>query len=201
MGQTTDELRQAVDETRENATQKIQEIEQMVGEKTEMVKQSLDWRTRVNDQPMMALGIALAGGFLLGGVVGGKDHDSGTAGNSIKYNTANANHSEGGLVAAIKKAVADTGLEESISQMASGYVSDLGQKARDMVEQALPMLSKSGQDGGSQSTSQASQLTQGARVSSSSFSDDREIGATSRTGSTWGSATRSATNDVSDMTN
>lgn len=88
MGQTADELRQEVDSKRDDASQKIEQLEQMVTGaadqvKTQVsdavdqakaqVKQTFDWRHQVEEKPLVALGAAFIGGVVLGGVLGGDD--------------------------------------------------------------------------------------------------------------------------------
>lgn len=104
MGQSTDQIRQEIDNNRQDAAQKIDQLqsqvlgtademrsnvqdtaEQMIGqvkgtvdETVETVKQNLDLRKQIEERPLMSLGVALIGGFLLGGLTsGGGGHHQG----------------------------------------------------------------------------------------------------------------------------
>jgi ElaB/YqjD/DUF883 family membrane-anchored ribosome-binding protein len=87
MGQTTDELKANVDSSREAATQKIEAIqdqvmdtvhqaEQKVTDTAQQVKEKLDWRTQVEQRPLMAIGAAFIGGVVLSSILSDDDDDT-----------------------------------------------------------------------------------------------------------------------------
>lgn len=93
MGETTDALRSQIDGQRhqleenlegiegklkgasDQAQEKVQETKDQVQEKVEQVQQSVkdaaDWRQQFDKRPMVGLGVAFGGGFLLAGIMGG----------------------------------------------------------------------------------------------------------------------------------
>ncbi|MDP9363699.1 MAG: hypothetical protein M3Q10_05645, partial [Chloroflexota bacterium] len=96
MGQTADQLRQEIEQKRGDAASKIDQIEsrvqdtvgtvqelpqmakETVSDTVDQVKtsvqnsvQNIDLSGQIQQRPLAALGAALAGGFLLGGVMGG----------------------------------------------------------------------------------------------------------------------------------
>ncbi|HUG16958.1 MAG TPA: hypothetical protein VMM78_18260 [Thermomicrobiales bacterium] len=78
----------------ERAQQLMDEIEvqrQELGENLhvleEKVRDTVDWRSQFEQHPMMGLGVAFAGGFLLSAILPGADSDSPSE--SRSYNTAN----------------------------------------------------------------------------------------------------------------
>lgn len=93
MGETTDAIRSQIDEQRhqleenlegiegklkgasDQAQEKVQETKDQVQEKVEQVQQKVkdatDWRQQFDQRPMVGLGVAFGGGFLLAGMLGG----------------------------------------------------------------------------------------------------------------------------------
>jgi ElaB/YqjD/DUF883 family membrane-anchored ribosome-binding protein len=93
MGETTDAIRGQIDDQRhqlednlegiegklkgasDQAHEKVQETKDQVQEKIEEVQQKVqdaaDWRQQFDKRPMVGLGVAFGGGFLLAGLLGG----------------------------------------------------------------------------------------------------------------------------------
>jgi hypothetical protein len=141
MGETTGELRQAVDNKRDDAAQKIDKIEQKVGETTQQVKESLDWRRQVDEKPLMALGAAFVGGFVLGGVMGGDDDHQKS---SSHWQTSK---NRGGLGGAIRNAAKSSGFEDSLSEMATGLFGSLSTRMKQVAGDTLPGIADKAQSG------------------------------------------------------
>ena len=72
MDQTASQLRQELDQKRHDLTRDVERIE-------EKVKSSFDLNRKIDENPLAAVGLSVAGGFLLGNMVGGgkKRHASG----------------------------------------------------------------------------------------------------------------------------
>jgi hypothetical protein len=153
MGETTGELRQAVDNKRDDAAQKIDQIEQKVGETTQQVKESLDWRRQVDEKPLMAVGAAFIGGMLLGGVTGG---DDGNQKSSSEHWQSRKNPS--GLGGAIRNAAKKSGFEDSLNDMATGLFGSLSSRMKEITGDKFPSLADKAQSGQS-STNQTAQMS------------------------------------------
>jgi hypothetical protein len=149
MGETTGELRQAVDSKREDAAQKIEMIEQKVGETTQQVKDTFDWRRQVEEKPLVALGAAFIGGIVLGGVMGGDEN--GQQQRPTQY--WQSSKKGRGLTGSIRNAAKSSGLEDSINEMASGFFGSLSSRVKEMAsdtfsssaDQSRPSHSTGGQ--------------------------------------------------------
>jgi ElaB/YqjD/DUF883 family membrane-anchored ribosome-binding protein len=59
---SVDEIRQDIASTRESITETVDQL-------SDRFQQTLDWRTYVKDYPLVAMGVALGLGFLVGGVL------------------------------------------------------------------------------------------------------------------------------------
>jgi hypothetical protein len=82
MGQTASELRRELDHKRDELTRDVDKIQ-------EKVKSTFDLKGQVEQNPLPSVGLALAGGFLLGMMTGGKkEPDHGRGG----YSYASGSH-------------------------------------------------------------------------------------------------------------
>jgi hypothetical protein len=137
MGETTDELRQAVDNKRDDAAQKIDQIEQRVGETANHMKESLDWRRQVEEKPLVAVGAAFFGGMMLGGVLGGGNGHDQQPKQPPQWQSAAAG---AGLGGAIRKAAKSSGLEDSFNEMTSNLFSTISDRMKQMTSEKFPSL-------------------------------------------------------------
>jgi len=148
MGQTADQLRDEVDQAREAATQKIEDIEQKVASAAEQVKEQFDWRHQVDDHPLVAVGAAFIGGMALGGLTGGGDrhdgHDQGyssSQSSGVRYQSVQHNESHGGglsgMTDAIRNAAKSSGFDDAIHHVADAALGSLGERIRNFADQTL----------------------------------------------------------------
>jgi ElaB/YqjD/DUF883 family membrane-anchored ribosome-binding protein len=215
MGQTTDELKANVDSSREAASQKIEAIqdqvmetvhqaEQRVTDTAQQVKEKLDWRTQVEQRPLMAVGAAFIGGILLGNITG-KDGGSGQhqyrgdyASPSSGASSMQSGGQMSGLSSSIRNAAKDSGLDDTIQSLANGVFTMLGDRVKGMAEQYAPgianqmgMSSSSKTEGSSSTSGRSSGNT--TADSTSGFSSGQgtgsTFGTTGTTGSSWNAAT------------
>ena len=165
MGETADQLRQEVDQKREDAAQKIdqiqakvegatQQVKDTVDDAKQQVKDTFDLRKQIEEKPLLALGAALAGGFILGGVLGGDGDDR------RRY----ARYDEGprtmpyrppassGIMDNVRKAAKSTGLEETLNTMVSSFMGSLGERVKAIGEETFPGLMSQQQRGNQQAS-------------------------------------------------
>lgn len=142
MGQTADQLRQEVDQARDAATQKIEDIEEKVANAAEQVKEQFDWRHQVDDHPLTAVGVALVGGMVLGGLTGGGDHrdhdgSSSSYSSGVRYQSVQHDESHGGMVESIRNAAKSSGFDDAIHHVADVALGTLGERIRAFADQTL----------------------------------------------------------------
>lgn len=70
MGQTSGEIKEQIDQQREQLGQNLAQLEQRV-------KETVDWRTQFEQRPMAGVGIAFGAGFLLSMLLPGGDNSKG----------------------------------------------------------------------------------------------------------------------------
>jgi ElaB/YqjD/DUF883 family membrane-anchored ribosome-binding protein len=157
MGQTADQLRQEIDQKRDAAGEKIDQIESRVQDTAqaakdtvtdtiEQVKQSVDIRQQIEERPLVALGAALVGGFVLGGLVGGDKGDQQHAG---QY----AGGSPGGSRSGLRNAAKESGLEETLSSMMTALTGMFGERIRSAVDESFPGFAEKMKGSGGQQSS------------------------------------------------
>ncbi len=82
MGETTDAIRDQIDQERHQLEENLVGIEERVKHTTEQVQERVqnatDWRQQFEQRPMLGLAIAFGGGMLLGSMIGnGEGRDRG----------------------------------------------------------------------------------------------------------------------------
>jgi hypothetical protein len=149
MGKTGDQLRQELDQTREDASQKIDEIQDRVEDATQKVKDTFDVKAQIAERPLVAAGVAVAGGFLLGSVMGGdhqnqhgeKSHQ--TSQNQQLYPSRQSQESQGGgVMGAVHNAAKSAGLDDTLNAMAASVVGALTDQLKNMASEAIPGFSE-----------------------------------------------------------
>lgn len=164
MGQTADQLRQEIDDKRDDAAAKIDEIEarvqntaqmakdtveetmqsakdtvtETVSETLDTVKQSFDVKRQIDERPLMALGAAALGGFILGGMGGGdKKHRSDRTYSSDR-NQYQEHRSQPGR---LQQAARSTGLDNAMSAVTGALMGMAADRLRGLVEESFPEFS------------------------------------------------------------
>jgi ElaB/YqjD/DUF883 family membrane-anchored ribosome-binding protein len=174
MGQSTDQIRQEIDHKRADAAGKIDQLQsQVVGTADEMrsnvqdtaeqvidqvkgtvdqtvesVKQNLDLRQQIEERPLMSLGVALVGGFLLGGLTGGGGgggHQQGgyqySGNNNPQYGEQrqySSHQQPGGLSHGLRTAAQKTGIEDTISNAAAALLGSVTDQLKNTLDQNFP---------------------------------------------------------------
>lgn len=153
MGQTADQLRQEIEAKREDAASKIDQIEARVTDTAQMARdtvtgtvdqvkgtvtdtvdqvkqsvQNIDVRKLAEERPLAALGAALAGGFVLGGLLRGGG--GGQGGHPNQYPGLQT----GGLRGVAKS----SGLDDTIAALSGTLMGMLAERVRSTVEQNFP---------------------------------------------------------------
>lgn len=179
MGQSTDQIRREIDQSRMDAADKIDQLQTQVqdtaqdvrdnvqgtaedvidqvkdtvDETVESVKQNLDLRQHIEQRPLLSLGVALVGGFVLGGLTsgsndhGGHGYQSGQPyraeggaypGSAYSSHSSGSSASSGAVAQGLRTAVQKTGLEETISSAAAALIGSLTDQMKTSLDDHFP---------------------------------------------------------------
>jgi ElaB/YqjD/DUF883 family membrane-anchored ribosome-binding protein len=160
MGESADQIRNEIDMNRRSAEDKINQIqtqventtqqlrtgvqdsaqevrEQIKGtidETVETVKQGVDVRRQVDERPLMAVGAALIGGFVLGGLMGGNGSNQGQHSTSASHSGSSGSSMGQGIRSAMQK----SGLDETVTNAASALIASVTDQLRDTLDRNFP---------------------------------------------------------------
>lgn len=169
MGQSSDELRQEIDQHRHDAERKINDLQQSVqgtaddlkhqaqdtaNEVREQVQGSVEDMARnvtenvdidrfIQERPLVSLGVALIGGFVVGGLLDG-DRDSGSSSRASSYTGEHGGISGGGssagsdLGGTIRKAIKSSGLEDTFNNAAAAMMGSVTEQLKQTMDRNMP---------------------------------------------------------------
>jgi ElaB/YqjD/DUF883 family membrane-anchored ribosome-binding protein len=172
MGKSSDQLREEIDQQRQDAGEKIDRLQHqvqgqiegtreqvldtaeqvrddakaMVTDTVDSMKQSiesLDIERHVQERPLVSVGAALLGGFLLGAVLGDEDRNRG-------YRPADGGGGHGydrggdaaGIMSGIRSAAQKSGLEDTVSNAAAALMGSVTEQIKGIVDQSFPGFSE-----------------------------------------------------------
>lgn len=168
MGQSADQIRQEIDQKRADASSKIDQLQQQVQGTTEQVrdqvqesveqvveqvkgtvddtiqtvKNSVDFRQQIEERPLVALGVAILGGFLLGGMSGGGSN-GGSSGHAPQQGYGSSNEyrstsSHGSGSSTVRTALQKSGLEDTISNAAAALMGSVTDQLKSTLDRNFP---------------------------------------------------------------
>jgi hypothetical protein len=117
-------------------------VKETVDDAKQQVKDTFDLRKQIEEKPFLALGAALAGGFILGGVLGDGDRDDrrypryDEGPRPMPYRPPQTS----GVMDGVRKAAKSTGLEETLNTMVNSFMGQLGERVKAIGEEAFPGL-------------------------------------------------------------
>jgi len=164
MGQSADQIRQEIDQKRADASSKIDQLQQQVQGTTEQVrdqvqesveqvveqvkgtvddtlqtvKQSVDFHKQIEERPLVALGAALVGGFLLGGMTGGNGGGQSQQQGSGSSNEYRSTSSHGSGSSTVRTALQKSGLEDTISNAAAALMGSVTDQLKSTLDRNFP---------------------------------------------------------------
>ena len=141
---TAQQAKETVDQTVQNAlgtvTKTVDHARDAVSGTVDQVKQAIDLKKMAEERPLLALGAALVGGFLLGGLTGGDDrHRSGSGGQQDQYggNGGSTGH-QGGRASGLRGAAQQSGLDETIAVIGGTLMGMVSERLRSTVKESFP---------------------------------------------------------------
>lgn len=149
--QVQDQIEDTRQQVTETATHVREEAQAMVTDTVDSVKRSVedfDFERHVQERPMLSMGMAMLGGFLLGSMLGGDDnnnhrqhvssptYDAGT----VSYGNGSSNG--GSIGRSLRSAAKKSGLEDTISNAGAALMGTLTEQLKQMVDQNFPGFSE-----------------------------------------------------------
>lgn len=158
MGQSSDQIRQEIDQKRTDAAQKIDELQAQVMTTTDQlreqaqgvvddsiqtVKDTLDVRQQIEQHPLLSLGVALAAGFALGGMTAGdrrqhRDHRPMPQPSSGASNGGALGAGASGIASTLRDVAHKSGLEETLSSAAAAFVGTVTEQVKETLDRTFP---------------------------------------------------------------
>lgn len=138
--QVADTVTHVKDEAQAMVTDTVDSVKQTV----ETSLQDIDLEKMVQDRPLVAVGAAMLGGFLLGSMMGG---DGGSqhqfsGSHSSGASTTGSGSSATGLGSSLRSAAQKSGLEDTLSNAGAALVGSLTEQLKGMMDSSFPGFSE-----------------------------------------------------------
>lgn len=169
MGQSSDQLRQEIDQHRHDAERKINELqgqvegtaedlraqargtaedvrEQVQGtveETVHKVTENVDVEQFIQERPLVSLGAALIGGFVIGGLLGdgGGDRSSHSS-SSGERSGSSVSDSASGAAQSLRHAYKSSGLEDTVNSGIAALMGSLTDQVKQSMDRNMPGFSQ-----------------------------------------------------------
>ena len=140
MGPTASQIREELDQHREDAADRLAELENRVGsvtdqartqveETTQQIRQGLDIKYQLRENPLIGVGVGLLAGFLLGGGLSG----GGGGGSHRGHPGQRSSGVSGHLQATLMQSAKSSGLSDTISAAGSALMSEVTKTVKGAV--------------------------------------------------------------------
>lgn len=142
MDKRSDDIRQNIEDTRASIDEKIDMLQGKASEAVEQTKQLLDVNHQVSERPWVALGLALAAGYVVGNL-GNDSSSSTTSSYSQNYSQSYGNAYSGpSTMDTVKSKGRDflSQFDDEIDLLKTAAITTLTQFIRDAAREAVPAL-------------------------------------------------------------
>jgi hypothetical protein len=134
---TADDMRTQVqdtaDQVKETAEQIVEGAKATVDETVESIKENMDLRQQIEERPLVALGVALVGGFLLGGMSG-----NGGGHHHAPSPSMGSNGSTGFVGTNLRSALRQSGLDEMIENAGAAMLGTVTDQLKGVLDRNFP---------------------------------------------------------------
>jgi uncharacterized protein YjbJ (UPF0337 family) len=164
MGESTNQIRQEIDQSRQSAADKIDQLQDQVtgtadqlrvnvqdsaeqlrdqvsgavDDTIQTVKENIDIRQAIEQRPLLALGAALISGFVLGSLTGGDDGHQTNSQGATSFTSSRTGSSGSSLGSGLRSAIQKTGIEDTLSSAAAAFIGSLGDQLKDTLDRNMP---------------------------------------------------------------
>ncbi len=136
---TVEDLRHQVEGT---ANDVLDQVQGTVEDTIQTVKENVDFEKFVQERPLVSLGAALIGGFVLGGILdgssggGGSSHSSTSSGSGSYSGSSGASHS--GISDSIRNIYKSSGLEDTVNNAAAAMMGSMTEQLKQTMDRNMP---------------------------------------------------------------
>jgi ElaB/YqjD/DUF883 family membrane-anchored ribosome-binding protein len=168
MGQSSDQIRQEIDHQRADAGQRIDDLQaqlhsnadrmqQQVQDTAEHVRgqvegtvsdavhsvQNMDFNKQIQGRPLVSVGAALLGGFLLGGLLNGEEKRKRYSSNYSSGNSdgSSASDTMRGVGGQLRNAAQKSGLEDTITNAGAALMGSITEQIKGTLDSNFPGFS------------------------------------------------------------
>jgi len=147
-----------IEQIEQKVTGTADQVRGQVDQVRDQVKQTFNWRNQVDERPLAALGAAFIGGVVLSNVLGGDDDDDRRqqyrrqhrsdrgrySFNTVQYGEQGSSPSVApgmaglGVMGAVRKAAKTSGLEDTLNNMTTSFMSTLAERAKEVADRNFP---------------------------------------------------------------
>lgn len=132
------EVQDTAEQVKDTAEQIIDGAKDTVEETVDTIKEQMDLRRQIDERPLVVLGAALVGGFLLGGMGGGNggghhDHDRHSNSSSM-----GSNGSSGFVGTNLRSAFRQSGLDEMVENAGAAMLGSVTDQVKGMLDRNFP---------------------------------------------------------------
>ena len=168
MDQSTDQIRQEIDANRQGAAEKIDQLQTQVQDSAQQVRENVqgsvedtvqtvkgavddtvlsvkegvenfDLRQQIEARPLVSLGAAFIGGFVLGGILGGDDHrQGGQQYNGSQQYSGGQHGGSGSLGTSVRSAIQKTGLDDTLSNATAALIASVTDQVKETIDRNFP---------------------------------------------------------------
>lgn len=136
---TVEDLRHQVEGTANDVRDQVQGT---VEDTIQTVKENVDFEKFVQERPLVSLGAALIGGFVLGGILdgssggGGSSHSSTSSGSGSYSGSSRTSHS--GISDSIRNVYKSSGLEDTVNNAAAAMMGSMTEQLKQTMDRNMP---------------------------------------------------------------
>lgn len=137
---TVEDLRHQVEGTANDVRDQVQGT---VEDTIQTVKENVDFEKFVQERPLVSLGAALIGGFVLGGILdgssgggGGSSHSSTSSGSGSYSGSSGTSHS--GISDSIRNIYKSSGLEDTVNNAAAAMMGSMTEQLKQTMDRNMP---------------------------------------------------------------
>jgi ElaB/YqjD/DUF883 family membrane-anchored ribosome-binding protein len=136
--QAEEGVNQIRDQVQNTATDIRDQVQGTVDDTIQSVKDSFDYEQFIQDKPLVSLGAALIGGFVLGGLLNSSGGGGGSQNQSGSSSYSSSSGSQSGIGDSVRNAYKSSGLEDTVSNAAAAMMGSITEQLKQTMDKNMP---------------------------------------------------------------